>query len=317
MATFMVASMREASDRRDHVYALHGLLSRDHGFIKPSYAISTNQVFGNASKALFEETRSFNALEFAVGVERDNDYNLASWVCDWTRRTNSIIPARFYNASNGERRRRKQTPDRTLTVEACKVGVISTTGNSFGVPLGHNVFLKKEVECLDKWLNLVDVKDSNNRRACWTTISSGALAVEGEVRRLLLQDLVTIEASWQLAKSAVKQGKGEASLDGQDKDLVRTPALIGISVRTHEFWLTGQGFLGIGPPTIEKGDEVFVAKGSKAPFTFRSIENTILQNSKIFRHECGYLFVGMCYLHVFMDGEAVKPDTEWQIVHLC
>ena len=314
---FMVTSKREASDPRDHVYALHGLLSRDHGLIKPSYAVSTDKVFSNATKALFEEMRSLNALEFAVGVERDNAQKLASWVCDWTRRTDSIIPARFYNASNGEQFRTKQTADRTLTVQACKVDVISTTGNSFGISPSHNVNLKQKVECLDKWWNLVDIKDSDNRCAFWTTVSSGAIAVGGEVRRILPQDLITIETWWQLAKSAVKQGKGEAFLDGQDQDSVRTPPLIGISVRTHEFWLASQGFFGIGPQTIEKGDEVFVAKGSKVPLIFRPIENTVLQNSGISGHERGYSFVGTCYLHGFMDGEAVKPDTKWQAVHLC
>ena len=87
---------------------------------------------------------------------------------------------------------------------------------------------------------------------------------------------------------------------------------------THTiFWLTSQGFLGIGRQTVEKGDEVFIVKGSRVPLILRPIERTLLPRSGLSEREQGYLFLSECYLHGFMDGEAVKPDNKWQRVHLC
>ena len=314
---FLITSRRKASDPRDHVYALHGVLYRKDRLIKPSYEMSTDKVFTNATRAIFEEGRSIDALAYAVGVETDNAHELPSWVCDWTRQTDLIFPAQLYRVSNGERYQPKQTADRTLTVEACKVDLISTTKNPTGLSTFRRQNLREEVNCLEEWWSLVDTEDSKTRCAFWTTVLLGAVTQEGETRRILPNDLITIEAWWELAKSAIKQGKGNSFLNGHDRDLVEIAGLIGRSVREYKFWLTSQGFLGMGPKTLEKGDEVFVAKGSRLPLIFRPIEDTLAQGSGFSGDECGYLFVGQCYLHGFMDGEAVKPDTKWQTVHLC
>ena len=313
----LVATRRKAFDPRDHVYALHGVVYNKDRLIKPDYEISIDKVFANATKVLFDESRLLDALAYAVGVAPDNAHELPSWACDWTRQTDLIIPWQHYKASNGERFKTKQTTDRVLTVEACKVDRISTTENPTGLSFFERGSLIEEVNCLEGWWSLLDIKDSNSRRAFWTTVLLGAVSLEGEDRRVLPKDLITTEAWWGLAQSAIKEGRDNSFLDRRDRNLIRIAGLIRRSVREYKFWLTSQGFLGMGPQTLEKGDEVFVAKGSRLPLIFRPIENSLAQKSGIPGHENGYLFVGQCYLHSFMDGEAVEPDTKWQKIHLC
>ena len=314
---FLVSSRRKASDPRDHVYALHGVLNRKDRLIKPNYEMSTDKVFINATRVLFEEGGSIDLLAYAVGVEPTNAHELPSWVCDWTRQTEFIQSCQLYKASNGQGFRTKQTVDRTLTVEAYKVDLISTIKNPTGLPIFQMGKLEEDVNCLEEWWSLFDVKNFENRCAFWTILLLGAVTLEGETRRISPNDLIKIEAWWGLATSAIKQGKGNLSLVGRYQDLLEINGLIRRSVREYKFWLTSEGFLGMGPQTLVKGDEVFVAKGSRLPLIFRPIENTIAQSSGISGDERGYLFVGQCYLHGFMDGEAVKPDTKWQTVHLC
>ena len=312
LRALLVASTRKALDPRDHVYALHGVLYSKDRLIKPSYEARVDEVFANATKVLFDEAKSIDELSYALGVEPGNAHELPSWVCDWTRPDRSTIPRYFYQASNGEQFETKQTARRILAVEVCKIDLISTTKSLTSIPVFERS-LTEEVDCLERWLSAVD---SDNRCAFWTTILLGAVSLEGGDRRILPEDLITIETWWEIAQSAKKEGRGKPFLDGRDRDLVRVAGLIGNSVRAYKFWLTSKGFLGMGPQTLEKGDEVFVAKGSRVPLIFRPIENTIAQNFGISGHERGYLFVGQCYLHGFMDGEAVKPDTEWETVHL-
>ena len=312
----MVATTRKASDPRDHVYGLHGVLYSKDQLIKPSYEISTERVFTNATKVMYEQARSVQGLAYAVGVGPDNAYELPSWVCDWTRQPAQIIYGQIFKASLGERFTTKQTAGRLLTVEAYKVDMISITKNPLNVSFLERGRVEEDINCLEGWLSAVDIKTSDDRRAFWTTVLLGSVSLESGIRRILPEDLDTIETWWELAQSA-KKGRANSFLNGQDRDLIIMAGLIRNSVRRYKFWLSSQGFLGIGLQALERGDEVFVVKGSRLPLICRPIEDTIAQNLGIPGHERGYLFVGQCYLHGFMDGEAVKPDTRWETIHLC
>ena len=313
----MVATTRKASDPRDHVYGLHGVLYSKDQLIKPSYEISTEKVFTNATRVMFERARSIEALAYAVGVGPDNAYELPSWMCDWTRQPVQIINGQFFKASLGETFTTKQTADRLLTVEAYKVDMISTTQIPTSVSFSERGRVEEDLDRLEGWLSAVDIKTSDDRSAFWRTVLLGNVSPEGGNRRILPKDLITAETWWELAQSAKKEGRANSFLNGQDRDLIRVAGLIRNSVRMYKFWLTSQGFLGMGLQTLARGDEVFVVKGSRLPLICRPIENTIAQNLGISGHERGYLFVGQCYLHGFMDGEAVEPDTRWETIHLC
>ena len=313
----LVASMRQASDPRDHVYGLHGVLYSKNRLIKPNYQTSIDKVFTNATSMIFEEAGSIDALAYAVGVRLDNAYELPSWVCDWTRETDWVVQGQFYNASRGERFTTKQTTHRTLSVEACKIDLISTTKPPSGSSMFAMGRFKEDLSCLEGWLSAVNFENSDDWCAFWTTVLFGLVSPEGGDRRMLPEDLITIETWWELAQSAKIEGRGNSFLNGRERNLVRLAGQLRNSVRVYNFYLTSQGFLGMGPQTLEKGDEVFVTKGSRLPLILRPIKDTITHNLGIPGHKRGYLFVGQCYLHGFMDGEAVKPDTKWETVRLC
>jgi hypothetical protein len=61
------------------------------------------------------------------------------------------------------------------------------------------------------------------------------------------------------------------------------------------FW-TGNGFLGLGPVSARVGDVVCVFKGGRVPYVVRKIPD----GSGCFN------FIGDCYVHAIMHGEAVE-----------
>jgi hypothetical protein len=69
---------------------------------------------------------------------------------------------------------------------------------------------------------------------------------------------------------------------------------------TYRLFLTICGFLGLGPKSLEIGDQVFVLGGLKAPFVLRRVESTDKDEH--------YNLIGTAYVHGFVCGEASTLD---------
>lgn len=70
------------------------------------------------------------------------------------------------------------------------------------------------------------------------------------------------------------------------------------------FFRTAQGYVGIGPRTIEEGDGVMLLQGAHVPYIFRHQPKD---------PETVFDFVGEAYLHGFMYGEALeKEGLKWE-----
>jgi hypothetical protein len=72
---------------------------------------------------------------------------------------------------------------------------------------------------------------------------------------------------------------------------------------TRWFFLTEDGYFGLGPVEMEADDVVCVLYGGKVPFILRAIDGTcdVCDNDQL----C-YRLVGFAYLHGIMDGETVR-----------
>lgn len=70
---------------------------------------------------------------------------------------------------------------------------------------------------------------------------------------------------------------------------------------SHAFSLLGVVTWGFVFPTVQQGDEVFVLYGGRMPFILRPRnEGSDAAGARYYR------IIGDCYLHNFMDGEAVN-----------
>ena len=62
----------------------------------------------------------------------------------------------------------------------------------------------------------------------------------------------------------------------------------------RNFFILRDGHIGIGPWVIRESDNVAILSGGKVPYCLRSIEDS------------GYMFLGECYVHGIMYGEACE-----------
>jgi hypothetical protein len=70
--------------------------------------------------------------------------------------------------------------------------------------------------------------------------------------------------------------------------------------RSRKFARTEVGYYVLGPNVIEEIDIVCVLFGGKMPFYLRPSEDR-------------YMLVGECYVHGFMDGEAVETMSRGEL----
>ena len=70
----------------------------------------------------------------------------------------------------------------------------------------------------------------------------------------------------------------------------------------RKFFITDQGYMGIGSHLVEPGDKVCVLFGGSTPYIVRP---TSIPDE--------YLFLGECYVHGLMDGEAIKLWEEGKV----
>jgi hypothetical protein len=79
----------------------------------------------------------------------------------------------------------------------------------------------------------------------------------------------------------------------------------------HAFFITKNGYVGIGSPQTTPGDQVWVLDGGSVPFVLRTVKRIPVcsEHSKL-------NLVGDAYVHGIMNGEAFSAGRQAQLVHL-
>ncbi|KAF1951453.1 HET-domain-containing protein [Byssothecium circinans] len=85
-------------------------------------------------------------------------------------------------------------------------------------------------------------------------------------------------------------------------------------VPNHAFFITKMGYIGVGPSDLRERDWICVFVGGKVPFVVRSeavegMESVGLEN-------CRFHLLGDAYVHGTMRGETIKRDEELSIIQL-
>jgi hypothetical protein len=80
------------------------------------------------------------------------------------------------------------------------------------------------------------------------------------------------------------------------------------AISNRRFFVTREGYLGLGPNALQVGDEVYVINGSNVPFVLRKSDRSNLDRQPEDKSQTilfpMFRLIGDCYVHNFMDGEA-------------
>ena len=307
LSLLMVTRQFGASDPRDRVFALLGLpcsdASPEHSqlFLAPDYTKSKKQVYLEVAKAILHAGNNLlllSTVQHGINVVED----IPSWVPQWDRVfTHTLAPAdphtRTFNAS----------PRSTGSVFAISdENILTVTGVQFDRIDKVSAIIPSTTEASEQATVLASIWDEIRTSKfayssaekiveafCWT-ITAGK-----DWYGMLVQDSNThtsdFIAFWNefTGREDSHQFAGVLETGAGEGDAFRFAQAVSSACAWRRFFITSNGYIGVGPPCTTVGDRACVLEGGIVPFLLRPGES-------------GYKLVGEAYIHGVMHGEMTK-----------
>jgi hypothetical protein len=272
--------------------------------------------------------------------EFSNKPNLASWAVDWEAWEwtaihpygSRLIRYDHFNADGGLTLRYESDPaDHTIRLNGCFADIIVTVGKPLTSHPDGNLTPEDEM----RFRNVKLWREKGNGAIAWPTPSdeSRLASIKGwyELYRQhqdqLSNNEATNEAKWReyfwrtltgnmMIDGIASMPHREANLedgkrfDGYLQGDKEAAGCMRNSIHDHingrSFFITEKGFMGIGSPSVNAGDEVWVLFGGRVPFVLRRLkeEPSSVQDEGVHKG-LNFLSIGDCYVHGIMNGEAV------------
>lgn len=327
---------RKCEDPRDRVYAVLGLL-QEKNLIVPDYRKPALQVFFEVARAAIESTRSLDILAYCLPHTQNAE--LPSWVPDWTADT-SNLPKPFYRSRLGENNLEKrklykasldtslnlefQDTPRSMVLHALFVSKISHIDQETRSSKNYDDSFHKITNMMERSVGAENQSFEGPKwlRNWLSTLAPGQLPKAIDFDRC---DFVHEKSGWETSRQMrylpTNQSLNAAFLSCLRVDVCvdpeslvvgrlserKLPGVISVSdifmmvdvyFFNRSFVASESGLIGLAPQWTEEGDIISIVKGNDIPLLLRPNEDGTFR------------FVGECYIHGIMDGEAVKDATE-------
>ncbi|KAH9238764.1 hypothetical protein K456DRAFT_1769710 [Colletotrichum gloeosporioides 23] len=290
-------SQLQASDPRDYVFALLGLIAPEKSpAIVADYSQDWETVQIEVAKAClsFYGPRFLSFAGIHQGREATADFQrIPSWAADWSSKylpqplsITSSLSGRFVS-------------NERISLDAMRVDDVGQVGPPFveednlADDSARVVSLASWIEGLEVLLgetNEVYTSPADVQEALWRTpIADRAYAYNWETERAGEE---TFQAYQALRSGMICQG-------------VKYANFASVKLRRRRPFGCMKGYIGFGPLEMREADSVWVIIGADVPFILRPAADG------------GFLVVGEAYVHGIMDGEFVKSRTgPWQTIEI-
>ncbi|KAG8159854.1 hypothetical protein KVR01_010491 [Diaporthe batatas] len=280
---------RYASDQRDKVFALIGLVSlwgQDQP-LAPDYEKRLSRVYWETTRHLIRSSGSLAVLAGTTASAAQINAGFPTWLTDWSYRPASneadrLNSHRFYQASGGSMDGVSVHGQTLLETKGYCLDTIDTV-QGFNDSLGENLdawFLEWE-----PFFSQPQYKHGGTvRDAFWRTMCGDVIYVpearteRDKFRRARASDVKAFEHWRRVDKSANRR---TSIIGGTWQDLVSPEQQAAHKIRNdfklavecaskgRHFFITTGGRLGTGPPTLKQGDSVYIMHGSNVPLILR------------------------------------------------
>lgn len=328
----LISCTSAATDPRDRIYGLHGLLEKDtvdpnHSVtIKVDYRKSCAEVYADAMAHIFSRgdgphflsgiflsggpVPAPHILSLPASVEQPG---LPSWAPDFSRQTfdtarqptcMSFLPPSTMSASGagqGAKNGRVLEDGRTLQVEGLLVDTVDDV-----IPFGST--LKAVVESL---AHLQSMTDQARKRPCLfdsLIVSHMQIFRESEPLWRTLISNKHVKSGYEPAPASygktylsyLSAASIDEKLSEHTDDALKPEFELALRscIGRKSFFTTRSGFVGTCMPSTLKSDTIAIVFGSPSPFVLRPIPSTEA-------NELAYSLIGTCYLGGIMNGEMV------------
>jgi hypothetical protein len=299
----------DCEDPRDKLYAALGMaMDVNKNDIIPDYKKSPMAVYRDIVKFCISK-RNDHSLDFlghvwrsarGTAFEHQPVSKIPSWVPDWTFKV-YMFPFEKYLDSDAYGRREN-------AYNATK------TSNGYCYIDGARLCLQGSV--LDHITRVSTICEWNlvsgglNAERSWTPKNADNPYFTGETLMEAFNHTLTADIGWQQNENQsgvlsrgfaidwniVEQDRNDLTASERQ---VQSEMLIDTKQRTfgRRLFETSRGFMGLGPPAAQVGDQVCLLLGGQVLYVLRDREDGHKE------------FIGECYVHGMMDGQACEDES--------
>lgn len=310
---------KNSTDPKDKVYALVGISDSALTFGKVDYARSIREVYTHTAQHIISSSRKLDVI--CVKQHDHDQFNLPSWVPDWTRPhhregatgigLHHYQPA-FTASGDTVANVRFLGDGYVMKVSGFVIDTLHTVGVKYrkhGVQTDYAPALR----ALLNWWNIFVVVhgDSVAAQAIFgNTISCGRWDYEDDSE--YVSKLATIfalsekpddpmsepsspsgTANMGDSVSSLLDGDGEVEDEGEDREQLSTILDAGLAMNRRRLFLSAHDLVGLAPLGAQEGDVLCVLLGCRYPVILRQ------QGDR-------YILVGEAYVDGIMFGEMMK-----------
>jgi len=314
---------KEASDQRDKVFALLGMVNywHDQEPFQPSYRFDIGHVFRATTLDTIRGTQSLSILSGDLTRRRVNA-QLPSWVMDWSYPTqryelDRLNSTSLFNTSAGNIDKIWLHGNDILEVGSVHVDSILAVGEAL-----HHTQINETLATIRKWKFMASIHLYPNHRyspsssqlptkltrhdAFWLTLISDVL--HDGLHSAVLPSIETIRPRCRRARSPAPDAAMDGGFEGYNSVLERSVEIwsqwarciardtssrtavltaadladgvadvhyaLLAATTSRCFFITRDGYMGMGPIDTQVGDEVRILLGSRVPFVVRRGEAT-------------------------------------------
>jgi len=327
---FLLAAFRqtEAADPRDKIYGLLGLYKERRGLthlptlLRPDYSQRPADVYRKATLHMVQETQDLDFLGFINHGEDQDDVSFPSWVPRWDRiyrwHTGASPLSFHFDAACGRLCQLHSLPQDIghICLSGLRLDTLQDSSDvmsqeDFASPMKTRRLLATARRMMCALPKLTDAEIEMDNTLATTLIAGIAhggkpadhhTVTNFQALEKLIDELETLPFPSWLSRVDPPTNEGENLL---------LWAYLKVMLRRcdeRRLFTTQAAMAGLGPRTMRNGDFVVILYGGKWPFVLRP------QDDK-------YRFVGQCYVHGIMHGEAVEryraegpPDFVFELV---
>lgn len=282
---------RDASDKRDKVFALVGLVNfwgQDQP-LTPDYGLRLSKVYWETTKHLIRSSKTLAVLSGTTASGKQISAGFPTWVTDWSYRPSSDEADRLnshhlYKAAGQAMDGISIHGQTLLETKGFCVDWISVVQNSNPTTEDLQARVAKWNSCLPWPDNAAYIHGGLIKTAFWRMICGDVIYVpearteRERFRKAIAPDVKAFEDWCKVDKSANRRTsiiggtwQGIVSPEEQVANKRRNDYKLAVECAANGrcFFITQKGRLGIGPPSLRPDDGVYLLHGSRVPMILR------------------------------------------------
>lgn len=314
---------REATDLRDKIYGILGICKT--GCLPETemcdYKISPAEIFSTLTLELIIHEKGLRALTpYPRPTSSQVTPNIPSWALDLGSTGQADVPDGWfqihgyecYNADNGLEQIdldniHAQLGRKSLSLAGIHVDTIKRVEQGYRKKSGWEFAFSKTEALLRSWYDVIMRDDTNGSPQSPSDKSKrpypGGRYDLGEAFAKLVTGQMIRDSDSRPYRAFLEADREDVwklmNLQGLSVDSDTRSTVYGMTANQNMF-ITSLGLIGLGHLDVQIGDEVWIFRGGRVPFTIRPRTATGLS---------GYEFIGHCYVQGVMLGEVANGDV--------